>query len=519
MIDNIFKKEIGPFALLFISMTAIFGSGWLFAPLYAAQIAGPAAILSWLIGAGMAIVIALTMAEVITLFPRAGGLQAIAQLTHGKLLGILTNVLMLLVCIMLPALEVRAILQYLGANSSGLITSSHTITLKGYVFAGLLLLIINAINIHGAKLTAKITSFSLILKLIAPLFILAFFLIALYKHTGLDQSNLKTFFAFEWKDIFLAISTSGIIFSFNGFNQATLFAAETKNPQRSIPFAILGSILVTALLYLAIQYVFLIALPTSYLQHGWHALQFPGDNGPFAGLSLLLGLHSLVYVIYADAFLSPLGTAFTYSSGAPRIFYALSEQSDSFPILKKLNRGGVPFYSVILSMILSFLTFLFLPNLKAMISMLVAAFVLNYSVAPLSLLTLRKSHPYLTRPFKVPVAPLMCFCALFFSYIMCYCCGFSSLCRLSVLVSITVLVACIFLVNLKQQVLPLLKHSAWFILQLFILTGLSYLNVKKMLTFTEAMFIMSLLATFFILLALRFPYEMTFHQEFKEEFR
>jgi amino acid transporter len=48
------QRQIGPVALLFTGITGIIGSGWLFASLYAAQLAGPAAILSWLIGGGVA---------------------------------------------------------------------------------------------------------------------------------------------------------------------------------------------------------------------------------------------------------------------------------------------------------------------------------------------------------------------------------------------------------------------------------------------------------------------------------
>jgi hypothetical protein len=49
------KREIGPVALLFTGITGIVGSGWLFAALYAAQLAGPAAILSWCIGGAVAV--------------------------------------------------------------------------------------------------------------------------------------------------------------------------------------------------------------------------------------------------------------------------------------------------------------------------------------------------------------------------------------------------------------------------------------------------------------------------------
>ncbi|MES0403943.1 MAG: hypothetical protein ABUJ93_10630, partial [Hyphomicrobium sp.] len=52
--DDSLRRRIGPVAMLFTGITSIIGSGWLFASLFAAQIAGPAAIISWFIGGGVA---------------------------------------------------------------------------------------------------------------------------------------------------------------------------------------------------------------------------------------------------------------------------------------------------------------------------------------------------------------------------------------------------------------------------------------------------------------------------------
>jgi amino acid transporter len=66
------QRQIGRVALLFTGITGIIGSGWLFASLYAAQLAGPAAILSWLIGGGVALLLALVYAELGGMLPLAG---------------------------------------------------------------------------------------------------------------------------------------------------------------------------------------------------------------------------------------------------------------------------------------------------------------------------------------------------------------------------------------------------------------------------------------------------------------
>ncbi|MFX8840765.1 amino acid permease, partial [Acinetobacter baumannii] len=70
---------------------SVIGSGWLFGPLYAAQIAGPAAVISWILGGLLMIVIALTFAELGSAFPVAGGMVQYAQYSHGPLVSFITG--------------------------------------------------------------------------------------------------------------------------------------------------------------------------------------------------------------------------------------------------------------------------------------------------------------------------------------------------------------------------------------------------------------------------------------------
>ena len=71
------RRQIGPVALLFTGITGIVGSGWLFASLYAAQLAGPAGILSWCIGGAVAVLLALVYAELGGMLPVAGAIARI----------------------------------------------------------------------------------------------------------------------------------------------------------------------------------------------------------------------------------------------------------------------------------------------------------------------------------------------------------------------------------------------------------------------------------------------------------
>ena len=67
------RRDIGFFGLLFVSFGSIIGAGWLFSALYASSLAGPAAIISWLLGGGAVMLLALTHAELGGMYPVAGG--------------------------------------------------------------------------------------------------------------------------------------------------------------------------------------------------------------------------------------------------------------------------------------------------------------------------------------------------------------------------------------------------------------------------------------------------------------
>ncbi len=85
------SRRFTPFHLLLISINGMVGSAWLFAPLYAAKIAGSAALISWLIGGVATILIALSFAELSTALPVAGGTMRFAQLTQGTLAGFIIS--------------------------------------------------------------------------------------------------------------------------------------------------------------------------------------------------------------------------------------------------------------------------------------------------------------------------------------------------------------------------------------------------------------------------------------------
>lgn len=67
------KKKIGLISTIFLGISSIIGSGSLFVPYKAAAIAGPAAILSWIIAGGIVLLLALCFSELAALYPKREG--------------------------------------------------------------------------------------------------------------------------------------------------------------------------------------------------------------------------------------------------------------------------------------------------------------------------------------------------------------------------------------------------------------------------------------------------------------
>lgn len=483
------KHEMSGYQLLFLSFAATFGSGWLFAPLFAAQMAGPASLVAWLLGGLMSMVIGLTIAEVVALHPKTGGLTHVSNITHGHMLSICITVLNLLVFLILPAIEVRAVMQYASSYMSG-ITQGDEFTVLGYALSFALLTVITLVNLYGVKTTARLTEIVVIFKILTPVLICFTFLYVLTNSGLIDNARLfegsPSLSAIPWNAVFKAIATSGIIFSFNGFSQAALYAGEARNPQKSVPFAILGSLVLSASLYMLIQYVFLMAIPQEHLAQGWANVSFPGDQGPFVGLAVMLGATWILSIVYADSIISPLGTGFAYASAAPRLVFSLGENTELLRPLLKLNRFGVSTFTIIFTLVAECIAFILLPNLKMMIAILVAAFVLCYTVAPASLLVLRKTQPDLQRPFRVFAAPIVSYLSIFFSNIMVFSCGWIALRNLSVFSM--GLMALLLVLQRGSEGNKQFKGCLWFLFQLFAILGLSYWDHLNALSFPTMFF-------------------------------
>src|SRR5215212_4124083 len=106
-------RDVGRVGLLFVCLGSIIGSGWLFAGLTAAQVAGPAVILSWVLGAIIMIILALVHAELGSMYPVAGGSARYPHFAFGSLAGFTTGWIVWVGAVTVAPIEVLAIMQYM----------------------------------------------------------------------------------------------------------------------------------------------------------------------------------------------------------------------------------------------------------------------------------------------------------------------------------------------------------------------------------------------------------------------
>ena len=395
------RRDAGVIGLLYASLGSIIGSGWLFGALHAAVQAGPWSVLSWIIGAVSILFLAFVFAELSTMFPNSGALVHMTHVSHGDFVGKVWSWILFLAFVSVPPVEVSAVLTYSNNYIPGLIDPhSGLMTGVGMVCAALLLAVVVALNFMAVRWVLAINSAATWWKLIIPIVT-----IGILMAYSFHPSNLTLHLASTPKSgMFTAVATAGIVFSFLGFQQAIALAGETRNPNRNVPIAVISSVLIGMLIYVGLQISFITALNPGDISNGWAQLHFTGMFGPLAAIAVGVGALWWAVVLYVDAIISPLGTAFIYTTGSPRILMAAGEMGNAPSHMVRLNRHGVPWAGLVVSYVVGVVFFFPFPSWQKLVSAVSLITVLSYSIGPVILLHLRNTMPDATRPFRLRAA-------------------------------------------------------------------------------------------------------------------
>jgi amino acid transporter len=404
------KRTVGFYGLMFVSLGSIIGSGWLLGALNAAQVAGPASVLSWLLAAFMLSLLALCYAELGATYPVAGGSGRFPYYSHGPIAGFTAGWASWLQAVFIAPIEVLAAITYVNSvtwvnehfnmiNKTG--DNAGLLNANGLVIALVLMVLFTALNLGGAKLISESNSFVVIWKTLVPA--LAVVVVAYLQFRPANFHAGGGFLVFGFHGVFAAL-TGGVVFGLQGFEQAVQLAGEAKNPKRDLSRAIITAMAIGAVLYSALQIVMIGGLEPSNIAEGWKKPlgSDPSDYGAWYTLALAVGAGWLAKVLIVDAVISPAGTGVVYVATTARLSYALGEEREMPSALATTNAKGVPVVSILVGSAIGTLALGPFKSWSALVSVVTGATAIMYAFGPVSLAALHRVDGDRPRSYRMP---------------------------------------------------------------------------------------------------------------------
>jgi amino acid transporter/nucleotide-binding universal stress UspA family protein len=372
-------KELGLSEALAIGLGTMIGAGIFVLSPIAAHRAGPSAAISYVLAGLICIPSAMTVSELATAMPKAGGSYYLISRSLGPLAGAVVGMGNWLGLTFATGFYLIGFAQYMAyfLPVSGWITA---------LCAGLLFLLI---NYRGAKLSGQMQNFIvMLLVLILGLFVIR----GLF---SIDPGLHQPFVPNGWEPVIANVGL--IIVSFTGFEKISTIAEEIKNPERNLPLAIVGSVLIATILYAAILYV-----ATGILSYQVIAdFQAPLVEAANRFMSVI-GIAGMSLA----ALLATASSANAAIMASSRINFAMGRDSILPYWFNDIHpRFLTPHRSILVTGTLAVL--LAMSGQAAVLAEISSAlFMLSYFLLSIGLLVMHRSRPAWYRPaYRAPLAP------------------------------------------------------------------------------------------------------------------
>lgn len=369
------KKELKLFDIYAISTGAMFSSGFFLLPGIASAYSGPSVILAYLIGGILVIPAMLSVAELSTALPKAGGPYYFLDRSLGPMVGTIGGLGTWFALIFKSAFALVGMGAYLELF--------FEVSIKP--LAVTLTLLFMFMNIIGVKKTTRLQSFFVVV-LIGIL--LLFVVQGLFEMFSLGmgeitETQLTPFMPFGVEGL---MATIGLVFvSYAGLTQIASVAEEVKNPNRNIPLAMILSLLTATVIYVLGVYVMVGLLEPEALRNDYTPVAtaaieffdwFPGDTG------------LILVVIAAIAAFASTGNAGIMS--AARYPLAMARDRLIWERFSSVGRFSTPTISIVVTSV-GMIVFILVLNV-ADIAKLASAFILMiYGLLNLAVVVMRES--------------------------------------------------------------------------------------------------------------------------------
>jgi APA family basic amino acid/polyamine antiporter len=406
------KRQIGLFSAVMLIAGDMIGTGiFISTGAIAETLPSPGGILLiWLLGGLLALAGALSFAELSASLPYAGGDYIYIREAYGKLMGFLSGWSSFLVTF-------SGAIAFLAVSLNGFVAfffpllRSETVLFSlsipyipvtasaGTIFAMAVVLLLSGLHCLGVRHGTITQNVLTILKIGALLGIIVFGVL-LGKGDTAHFSPL-----FDWQKVggfsVFAAAFIPVIFAYSGWNAITYIAGEVKDPDRNLPRALLFGVLIVVALYLAVNAVYIYAVPVTEMKGALRVSE--------VATTALFG-HQTSAWITAMITVSILGALNAVTMIGPRIYYAMARDGVLFQGLSRVHpRFETPSRAIVLQAAWSCL--LILTNTWGTLFTYVSVVITLFSAFTVgALIVLRYKRPDLSRPYKIwgyPLVPLL----------------------------------------------------------------------------------------------------------------
>jgi amino acid transporter len=334
-----------------MTFATMMGSGWLLASYYAAQVAGPLAVVSWIIAGFATVLVGLVYSHLGVAWPLAGGNVRWPRLTSGPFVGAVIGwAAFVQISVATPG-EATAILQYISQWWPAVFHDGH-LTRPGLLVAVAVLALFVVLNFFGVLLMARLNNVLTAFKLIIPALAVVLFICS-----GFDSGNIEAgggAAPFGVGASLTAVTSAGLLFAFAGVITPAVMSGEARNPRRDVPLGTLAAVGTALTLYVGLQIAYLLGAPTGQVAHGgWSGVNL---HSPFAQIAVFLNLHWMGTLLLVDSVVAPSGTLFTSTAWKARVTYGLAESRTLPHAVSHIHaRSGIPRRALLLNLVVAVL--------------------------------------------------------------------------------------------------------------------------------------------------------------------
>lgn len=406
------QRSLSTVSVLLLAVGSVIGTGIFVIMGVVVPLAGPAVVISFVLAGIACLLSGLCYAEVASSLPSSGSVYSYAYASVGELTAWIVGwCLILEYGVGIAAVSVgwaeylnEGLQQLFGFQIPQALSASPQ---DGGILnlpAFLLVLTMAAVVSGGVKESARVNAGLVVVKL---LLILMFIVIAL---SGFEATNLEPFLPLGIAGVLAAAGK--LIFAYAGFDAAAVAGAESRNPRKAVPVAILGALSLITLVYTLVAFAAVAAKP-------WQEFEGSGGEAALARIvqevsgqswpAVLLSIGAIVSIISVV-----LALLYTLS----RIIYTMSRDGLLPRRLGQLSpRTHTPVFSTwVLAIGLAILAALVpLSELAAAISL---GTLVAFGVVAVSVLVLRRTRPELERPFRIPLGPVIPVLALILNVVL-----------------------------------------------------------------------------------------------------